>query len=354
MKKDIDAIKKQDYKENKGYHYMSKTALITGANGQDGSWGSESLLNKGYEVWGLVRRSSTNTHNRLYKVLDNPKFHLIEGDVCDSACMYNIISEYQFSEIYNMSAQSHVGSSFNQVSYTMSVDYFGVVNILEAIRKTSPKSKIYQCSTSELFGSNINEDGKQSEKTEFKPNSPYAIAKLAAHHLVRVYRESYGIFACGGILFNHTGIRRGELFISRKITKYIGKLIASDFKLKEKLQLGNLDPKRDFGSAKEYFEVMWLMLQQETPRDFVVGTGKTFSIEQLLEEAFHWGGGLDYKKYIEINPEFVRVCEVPNLCADSSLIQKELGWIPKVTFSDLIHEMVDNDIKLALKEKDYN
>ena len=329
-------------------------ALILGVTGQDGSYLSELLLDKGYIVDGLMRRSSVPTCYRLYNVISNPNFKIIEGDVSDTASIFRIIDDGQYDEVYNLAAMSHVGSSFFQPYAVAYIDYLGELNVLEAIRKYSPPNRHYFAGTSESFGSSINKDGFQNELTPFLPNSPYAVCKVAAEMMVRVYRESYGLWACYGILFNHESPRRGENFLTRKVTRYIGRLIASDFQLPEKLQLGNLNSFRDWGHAQDFVRAMWMMLQQDKPIDYVVGTNKTHSVKEFVERAFQYGGGLDYKEYIEINPEFIRPLEVPFLCADSSRIRLELGWKPEITFDELVDEMVSHDIKVALKEKDYN
>lgn len=325
-------------------------ALVLGVTGQDGSYLSEFLLKKKYEVHGLMRRSSVPTTYRLFNALKDDNFKILEGDVSDAASMFHIIEAGQYDEIYNLAAMSHVGSSFSQPYTTAYIDYLGELNVLEAIRKYSPPSKHYFAGTSESYGSSVNAEGCQNEETPFHPNSPYAVCKVAAEMMVRVYRESYNLWACYGILFNHESPRRGENFVTRKITRYIGRMVASKATLKEKLQLGNIHAFRDWGHAEDFVEAMWLMLQQEKPRDFVVGTGKAHSVEQFLRLAFGYAGLGDYREYIEINPAFIRPFEVPFLQSDPAMAHKYLGWEPKHNFADLVREMVDYDICIAKKE----
>jgi len=322
----------------------NKTAIITGATGQDASYLAELLLGKGYDVYGLMRRSSTNTKERIDHLLDHPRFHLIEGDIVDASCMFRIISGVKPDEVYNLAAQSHVGTSFSEPIATFNIDAIGPLNILEAIRQVSPKTKYYQASTSELFGDVI--EIPQSETTEIKPRSPYGCAKATAHYLTELYRDAYGIHASAGILFNHSSPRRGENFVTRKITMYVAKLLRAqqDNKQIDKLKLGNLTARRDWGHARDYVEAMWLMLQQDKPDDFVIASGKTWSIKQLLEAAFG-SVGLDWINYVAIDDTQLRPAEVPLLIGDASKAKRVLGWEPKITFHELIREMVVHDCR---------
>ena len=370
-----------------------KTAVIFGVTGQDGSYLAESLIKDSTRVVGIGRRSSVNTCERLSSIIDNSLFHYVEGDVTDFASVSGILNQVWGNpvEIYNLSAQSHVGTSFNQPLYTFDVNAKGILNILEYVRQSSSlkyKYRIYQASTSEMFGKNYtsksfntyNERGEydgtltknvQDENTPFDPQSPYAVAKVAAHHLVKLYRESYDVYACSGILFNHESPRRGENFVTRKITKYVASLLKwmnkydiknpiRDDKAHEVyiggrqeisqgfqfplLKLGNLDAYRDWGYAPDYVEVMRLMLTQEYPRDFVVGTGEVHRVSDFLEEAFNYVG-LRWMDYVEIDKGLIRPAEVPYLCADASLIKEKLGWESSVTFKELVHIMIDEEIK---------
>ena len=354
---------------------MNKKALIFGVSGQDGSYLAELLLEKGYEVTGVTRRVSVSTTERINHIL--PQITIAEGDITDGFSVNKLISEYEPDEIYNLAAQSHVGTSFKQPSLTWDITAGGVLNILEAIRYSPRKDDIrfYQASSSEMFGKNYDEvENKkyQDENTEFIPQSPYAIAKLAAHHLVRNYREGYGIHASCGILFNHESERRGENFVTRKITKWIGEFVkwssdsefgSTGIELPEhndmvriygrplnkpefpKLRLGNLDAKRDWGHAEDYVNAMWLMLQQETPDDYVVATGETYSVRDFLDVAFARVGIDDWSNLVVIDPEFYRPAEVDHLLGIPLKAEKELDWKRKVSFKDLVHRMVDSDCK---------
>ena len=350
-------------------------AIIFGITGQDGSYLAELLLEKGYEVIGVTRRVSVPTLNRITHIL--PKIKIIEGDITDAFSVSNVIKEEAPDEIYNLAAQSHVGTSFKQPSLTWDVTAGGVLNILEAIRYSGRKDdiKFYQASSSEMFGKNYNlREGLaemikyQDEKTPFMPQSPYAIAKLAAHHLVRNYRDSYGIFACSGILFNHESERRGEKFVTRKITKWIGEFVASGMDTEfPALRLGNLDAKRDWGHAEDYVRGMWEMVQHETPNDYVVATGETHSVRDFVQRAFGhadvpglWSGeGMNEKFRVfqentvlaEINEKFYRPAEVDLLHGDSTPAREELGWKPEISFDKLVESMVDNDLAICRKEK---
>lgn len=323
---------------------MAKKALITGITGQDGSYLAELLLEKGYEVYGIIRRSSTFNTSRIDHIYDdphnNPKLHLVYGDLTDSTSIYSILDEIRPDEIYNLAAQSHVRVSFDIPEYTGDVTALGAVRILEAMRKLNLKAKYYQASSSEMFGKV--QAVPQIETTPFYPRSPYAVAKLYAHWITVNYRESYDMFACSGILFNHESPRRGETFVTRKITHAVARIKAG---LQDKLYLGNLDSKRDWGYAKEYVEAMWLMLQQDKPDDYVIATNETHSIREFLDVAFGHVG-LDWNEYVEIDPKYYRPAEVDLLIGDPAKAKKQLGWEPKTTFEGLTKLMVDADIAL--------
>ena len=335
---------------------MNKVAIITGATGQDGSYLSELLLSKGYTVIGLRRRSSSEKGlERIQHLLNNNNFKLVEADITDSGCVNNLIRDYMPTEVYNLAAQSHVGTSFKQPLYTTQVNIEGPLNFLEAIRLLSPTTKFYQASTSEMFGKNYDMFGGtkyQQETTPFVPQSPYAVAKLAAHEMVRIYRDSYDLFACCGILFNHESERRGENFVTRKITKWIGEFVASgqdeDFPA---LRLGNLDAHRDWGHAQDYVEAMYMMLQQDEPEDYVIATSETHSVREFLTEAFNEIGISNFEPYVVIDPEFYRPCEVDWLLGHTGKARQQLGWRPKVSFPELVQRMVRSDIDAARKEK---
>jgi len=330
-------------------------AIIFGITGQDGSYLAELLIEKGYEVVGITRRVSVPTLNRINHIL--PKIKIVEGDITDAFSVSNVIKEEEPDEIYNLAAQSHVGTSFKQPSLTWDVTAGGVLNILEAIRYSGIKDaiKFYQASSSEMFGKNYNlREGFaemikfQDEKTPFAPQSPYAIAKLAAHHLVRNYRDSYGIFACSGILFNHESERRGEKFVTRKITKWIGEFVASGMdKEFPTLRLGNLDAKRDWGHAEDYVRGMWQMVQHKTPDDYVVATGETYSVREFLDIAFKYVGIDDWENLVVIDPEFYRPAEVDYLLGIPTKAKCVLGWEPHISFEKLVERMVDSDVETA-------
>ncbi len=328
---------------------MNKTALITGITGQDGSYLAELLLSKNYKVVGLYRRSSINSFSRIDNtILSNSNLIMEEFDLTDPSDCSSIVERHQPDEVYNLAAQSHVATSFKQPTTTVEIDTIGVLNLLEAIRARCTKARFYQASTSEMFGSNYVEStdlGKyQNEETPFVPQSPYAISKLASHHMVRVYRDAYSLYACAGILFNHESPRRGENFVTRKITKYIGSLVNKRIDGSVvKLKLGNLDATRDWGHAKDYVYGMYLMLQQDKPKDYVLATGESHTVKEFLELAFN-SVDLDYRDYVVVDPEFYRPCEVPFLRGDSTLARKELGWENKVSFQQLVSEMVQNDV----------
>ena len=336
---------------------MDKTALITGTTGQDGSYLSEFLLDKGYTVHGLIRRSSVNTTERIAHLEHNSKFELVEGDVTDATCMHRLISGIQPDEVYNLAAMSYVGASFDQPVTTCHINAIGPLNVLEAIRQSSPHSKFYQASTSELFGDT--DIAPQSETTPMNPNSPYAVAKLYAHQMVGLYRRAYGIFACCGILFNHESQRRGEDFVTRKITKYVAMLQDWSenygmFPLKDvdvpPLALGNIEAKRDWSHAIDMVEGMWLMMQHNEPDDYVLGSGKTHSVKEFLEIAFRTID-LDYKDYVVIDPKFYRPADVNLLHADPTKARKVLGWKQTIGFEEMIDMMVQSDYS-ALVERD--
>lgn len=326
-----------------------KKALLTGITGQDGSYLAEFLLKKGYEVHGLIRRSSSfNTEriDHLYHDFHDPEARLFlhYGDLSVSAQLMDLLSFIQPDEIYNLGAQSHVRVSFDMPEYTGDVTGLGTLRILEAIRKTGIKTKFYQASSSEMFGA---APPPQNENTVFQPRSPYAAAKVYSYYIAQNYRHAYGIFAANGILFNHESPRRGETFVTRKITR-----AATQIKLglKNKLYLGNLDAKRDWGYAGDYIEAMWLMLQQDTPDDFVVATGETHSVKEFLESVFN-KLDLDYNKYVVIDKKYFRPTEVDVLLGDSSKAREALGWQPKVSFENLIDMMIAADMELAQREK---
>ena len=319
-----------------------KKALVTGITGQDGSYLAELLLEKGYEVHGIIRRASTFNTSRIDHLHANPDIHdarffLHFGDISDSTSLIKLLYRVQPDEIYNLAAQSHVRVSFEIPEYTGDVTALGAVRILEAMRETGLHSKFYQASSSEMFGKA--QEIPQRETTPFYPRSPYAAAKLYAHWITVNYRESYEMFACNGILFNHESPRRGETFVTRKITRAVANIQAG---LQAKLYLGNLDAKRDWGYAKEYVEAMWLMLQQPEPGDYVVATGETHSVREFLEEAFAHVG-LDWEPYVEIDPKYYRPAEVDLLVGDASKAKAVLGWTPGTHFKDLVRLMVDAD-----------
>lgn len=327
---------------------MAKRALITGITGQDGSYLAEFLLAKGYEVHGLIRRASTFNTGRIDHIYTDPhqsgaKLKLHYGDLSDASGIARLLGNIEPNEIYNLAAQSHVRVSFDCPEYTTDVTATGAVRILEAIRETGIKPRYYQASSSEMYG--LVQAVPQSETTPFYPRSPYACAKLYAHWVTVNYRESYGLHASSGILFNHESPRRGETFVTRKITRAVAHIKLG---LQEKLYLGNLDAKRDWGYAKEYVEAMWLMLQQDEPDDYVIATNETHSVKEFLEVAFAHAG-LDWKQYVEIDPKYFRPAEVDLLIGDYSKAKKKLGWEPKTRFEDLTKLMVDEDLR-RLKE----
>jgi GDPmannose 4,6-dehydratase len=326
-----------------------KRALITGITGQDGSYLAEFLLDKGYEVYGLIRRSSTFNTDRidhLYKDFHDPesRMYLHYGDLSVSAHLTDLLYKIQPEEIYHLGAQSHVRVSFDMPEYTGDVTGLGTLRMLEAIRKTGIKTKFYQASSSEMFGA---APPPQNEETPFEPQSPYAAAKVYAYYLVKNYRKAYNIFAGNGILFNHESPRRGETFVTRKITRAATRIKLG---LQSKLYLGNLEAKRDWGFAGDYVEAMWLMLQQDEPDDFVIATGETHSVREFTEKVFQ-RLDLDYRQHVEIDQRYFRPTEVDVLLGDSTKAQKSLGWEPKVGFDQLIDIMIHADLELAKKER---
>lgn len=321
-----------------------KVALITGITGQDGSYLAELLLSKSYQVNGLMRRSSSFNTERINHIYQDPhekdyKFRLWYGDLADPSALLKLLAKTRPDEIYNLGAQSHVKVSFEIPEYTADIDAIGTLRLLEAIRSLDLNCKFYQASSSEMFGSSL---PPQNEETVFHPRSPYAVSKVFAHNIAVNYREAYGIFACNGILFNHESPRRGETFVTRKITRGIARILSGKDQF---IYLGNLDAKRDWGYAPEYVEAMHLMMQQPSPDDYVIATGETHSVREFLLEAFGLVG-LDWQKYVKTDPRYFRPTEVENLCGDASKAKEKLGWEPKVRFKDLVKIMVTEDLKL--------
>jgi GDPmannose 4,6-dehydratase len=324
---------------------MEKKALITGITGQDGSYLAELLLSKGYKVYGIIRRASTFNTGRLDQIYSDPhsgraNLFLEYGDLSDASNLARLIGKIQPDEVYNLAAQSHVRVSFDSPEYTTDITGTGAVRLLEAIRETGIKPRYYQASSSEMYGKVL--EVPQTEETPFYPRSPYGCAKVYAFWITVNYRESYGLHASNGILFNHESPRRGETFVTRKITRALAQIKAG---LQDKLYLGNLDAKRDWGYAKEYVEAMWLMLQQEKADDYVIATNETHSIREFLDVAFEHAG-MDWKKYVHIDERYYRPAEVDLLIGDASKAKKKLGWEPKTKFVDLVKLMVDADIQL--------
>jgi GDPmannose 4,6-dehydratase len=325
-----------------------KKALITGITGQDGSYLTELLLSKGYEVYGIIRRSSTFNTGRIDALYQDPhekniRLRLIYGDLNDASSLNRIIKTTKPNEIYNLGAQSHVRVSFDIPEYTAESVALGTIRLLEAIRDSGIETKFYQASSSEMFGKVL--EAPQTEKTPFYPRSPYGAAKVHAYWATVNYREAYNMFACNGILFNHESPRRGETFVTRKITMALARI---RYGLQNKLFLGNLDAKRDWGFAGDYVEAMWLMLQQKRPKDYVIATGEAHSVKEFLAESFGYAG-LEWKKYVEIDKRYLRPTEVDALLGDSSRARKELKWKPKVAFKQLVRMMVDSDMGLVKK-----
>ncbi|MGO8764897.1 MAG: GDP-mannose 4,6-dehydratase [Limisphaerales bacterium] len=324
---------------------MRKKAFITGITGQDGSYLAELLLAKDYEVHGLIRRASTFNTGRLNPIYIDPhleenRLFLHYGDLSDGSALARLLGKISPDEIYNLAAQSHVRVSFDCPEYTADISGTGTIRLLEAIREAGVQARFYQASSSEMYG--MVREVPQTELTPFYPRSPYGCAKVFSYWLTVNYRESYGLFACNGILFNHESPRRGETFVTRKITRAVAHIKA---RLQDKLYLGNLEAKRDWGYAKEYVEAMWLMLQQEKPDDYVIATKETHSIREFLDVAFGHAG-LDWQKYVEIDPRYYRPAEVDILIGDYSKAKKQFGWEPRTKFVDLAKLMVEADIKL--------
>jgi GDPmannose 4,6-dehydratase len=332
---------------------MAKKALLTGVTGQDGSYLAELLLEKGYEVHGLARRSSTFNRGRIDQIfasksraegIENERALLHYGDLADASSVNRLLRAIRPDEIYNLAAQSHVKISFEIPEYTGDVDGLGTLRILEGIRESGLSPRIYQAGSSEMFGKA--QEIPQRETTPFYPRSPYAAAKVYAHWLAVNYREAYGMFVCNGILFNHESPRRGENFVTRKITLGVA---AIKLGLQKTLALGNLEAKRDWGFAKDYVEAMWLMLQQDQPDDYVIATGETRSVREFCEAAFDYAG-LDYRKYVVVDELYFRPAEVDLLVGDASKARKILGWQPRTSFDELVKMMVDADIELLKKQ----
>jgi len=331
-------------------------ALVTGFTGQDGSYLAEFLLEKGYKVYGMHRRTSADPYDKVGNLIK--KVNMMEGDVTDKSSIDKIITEIQPNEIYNLAGQSFVKASWSQPISTMLINAGGPLNILEAIKLINPNIKFYQASTSEMFGKV--KATPQNEETPFHPRSPYAVSKISAHYYTQNYRESYGLFACSGILFNHESPRRGKEFVTRKVSHSIAKIKEG---YQNYFEMGNLDSKRDWGYAKDYVEAMWLMLQQDKPQDYVIGTGETHSVREFVEEAFKiaempivWEGkGVNEvgkhnnKIVVKVNPEFYRPAEVDLLLSDPSKAKKELGWEAKTSFKEIVKMMVESDINMIKK-----
>ena len=329
---------------------MSRRALVTGITGQDGSFLAELLLSKGYEVHGIIRRSSSFNTQRIDHIYRDAhevgnRLFLIHGDLADSSALNTILRQVQPDEIYNLGAQSHVRVSFDVPEYTADVTALCTIRILEAIKELGMKPRFYQASSSEMYG--LAPEVPQRETTPFHPRSPYACAKVFAYHATVNYREAYNLFACNGVLFNHESERRGETFVTRKITRAATRIKVG---LQEKLYLGNLDAKRDWGYAKDYVEAMWLMMQADEPDDYVIATGETHSVREFVEEAFNCLD-LEWQKYVEIDPWYYRPSEVDLLLGDATRARTNLGWEPKVKFKDLVRLMIEHDLKLATGEK---
>jgi len=326
-----------------------RRALITGITGQDGSYLAEFLLDKGYEVFGVIRRSSSFNTGRIDHIYQDPhesrlRLHLVFGDLNDASSLNRILRSARPDEIYNLGAQSHVRVSFDIPEYTAEITAVGVVRLLEAIRETGLEPRFYQASSSELFGAAA--ESPQNESTPFNPRSPYAAAKAYAYYITQNYRESYSLFACNGILFNHESPRRGETFVSRKITRAATRIKLG---LQRKLYLGNLDAERDWGFAGEYVDAMWRMLQADDPEDYVIATGETHSVREFLDAAFG-GLDLDWRDHVETDPRYLRPSEVDALRGDASKARRQLGWEPRIRFPQLVQMMVDADLRLAQTE----
>jgi GDPmannose 4,6-dehydratase len=321
---------------------MSKSALITGITGQDGSYLAELLLKKKYEVYGLVRRTSSANTSRIEHLID--RVHLVQGDLTDESSLVGAMRQSEPDEVYNLAAQSFVGSSWSQPIFTGETTALGVTRLLEAIRTSGVNAKFYQASSSEMFGKV--QETPQDEKTPFYPRSPYGVAKLYGHWITVNYRESFDMFACSGILFNHESPRRGIEFVTRKISDGVARIYHG---LQDDVKLGNLDAKRDWGFAGDYVEAMWMMLQQKKPDDYVVGTGETHTVREFCELAFG-AAGMDWEKYVKVDPRFLRPAEVELLIANPAKARKRLGWEPKVPFKQLVKMMVESDIDAVARE----
>lgn len=333
---------------------MNKVALITGITGQDGSYLTEHLLNKGYEVHGLVRRSASFNTDRIDHLYrdphEQPRLKLHHGDMCDASSLRTILDRVKPDEVYNLAAQSHVRTSFDIPIYTLDTIVIGTANLLEAVRDAEQslgrRIKFYQASSSEMYGKVL--ETPQTENTPFNPQSPYAVAKVAAHQLATNYREAYGMFICCGILFNHESPRRGETFVTRKITRAVGRIKHG---LQDKVYLGNLNAQRDWGHAADYVEAMYMMLQASEPTDYVVATGETHKVIEFLDAAFRHVGLVPYGDYVEFDERYLRPTEVDLLLGDPAKIRNLLGWWPTTTFDLLVQQMVDHDMELAADEK---
>ena len=314
-----------------------KVAFITGITGQDGSYLAELLLSKGYKVYGMVRRASVDKFERISHIMD--KVELIQGDLLDQYSLISALKKAQPTEVYNLAAQSFVPTSWAQPVLTSEFTAIGVTRMLESIRLVDPKIRFYQASSSEMYGKVL--EVPQSEVTPFYPRSPYGVAKVYGHYITVNYRESYDLFAVSGILFNHESPRRGLEFVTRKVTDSVARIKLG---LSSELRLGNLDARRDWGFAGDYVEAMWLMLQQDTPDDYVIATGETHTVKELVQVAFDHAG-LDWEKYVKLDPAFIRPAEVDLLIGDPAKAKKNLGWTPKVSFEQLVKMMVDSDIE---------
>lgn len=328
---------------------MTKKALITGITGQDGSYLAELLLGKGYQVYGIIRRQSTFGTDRLKNIFDEPtnpeaKMHLVYGDLTDASSLNRILRDVEPDEIYNLGAQSHVRVSFDVPDYTTDTVALGTLRLLESIRETGASPKFYQASSSEMYGKVM--ETPQTETTPFYPRSPYACAKVFGYSITVNYRESYNLFSSNGILFNHESPRRGQTFVTRKITQAIANI---KFGRQDKLYLGNLDAKRDWGYAADFVEAMWMILQHDEPDDFVIATGETHSVREFLEEAFGHAG-MDWEEYVGTDPRYFRPAEVDLLLGDPSKAKEKLGWEPKVRFKELVKMMVDADMEAVRLE----
>ncbi len=329
-----------------------RKAFVTGITGQDGSWLADLLLEKNYEVHGLIRRSSVFNTGRIDHIYQDPhvhgrRFFLHYGDLSDSSGLFKLLAKILPDEIYNLGAMSHVRVSFDQPEYTGEVTGVGTLKLLEAMRGACPKARFYQASSSELYGGMDCPKSGYTETSPFHPRSPYGVSKLYAFWSAKNYREAYGLYISNGILFNHESERRGETFVTRKVTRAVGRIKVG---LQKDLFLGNLDAKRDWGDAKEFVKAMWLMLQKPKPDDYVVATGKAYSVREMAEEAFGYAG-LDWKKYVKIDPMYFRPSEVDFLRGNSSKARRALGWRNETSFQQLIRRMVDHDLELAVREK---